>query len=326
MDYTDNYNQNNIPEEYRIMSPWAIVGYLLLFSIPVVGLIFLFIFAFDNSYIARRNFARSRFCLMLVGLVLIIPLAFIVLSAGGDTTNKAQLAVFTNNFSQYYDRVTMDALNAKQTLGIRSENVNDAQLYYMVANGLRTASGDVETTNRTMPVGYELPDTLKKIYKVDDKEVVAYIIDDKNITGYDAVGNNPNGSAGYEFYGDTDGQEYHFITSNGHVFTLPGFALQVDDGTIQFYISNEKGCYYVVKGKSRLNVGQNNINGDVIKEEYPIDVRETLNKLHGIATDENGNETIINKYHDTSIKPILENEIELKDEVGTKVGRYTEIK
>ena len=145
---------------------------------------------------------------LIITIIVIIILAAIVLSSGGDTTNRAQLAVFTNNFSQYADRVTMDALNVKQTLGIRSENVNDAQLNYMVANGLRTASGDCETTNRTLPVGYKLPATVKKIYKVSGDETVAYIIDDKNITGYGAVGNNSNGSAGYEFYGDTNGQEY----------------------------------------------------------------------------------------------------------------------
>lgn len=269
-----------------------------------------------------RNSKGVSLIALIITIIVIIILAAIVLSAGGDTTNKAQLAVFTNNFSQYYDRVTMDALNAKQTLGIRSENVNDAQLYYMVANGLRTASGDVETTNRTMPVGYILPDTLKEIYKVDDKEVVAYIIDDKNITGYNAVGNNKNGSAGYEFYGDTNGQEYHFITSNGHVFTLPGFALQVDDGTIQFYISNEKGCYYVAKGNSTLEVGKPNVNGDVVKEELPILPVSTMKgNKHGLTA----SNTELDEFGDAGTDALPNQSDTLTNNVGKVEGRYTSI-
>ena len=313
-----NNGQNQSLSEYRPMSPWAMICYNLLFAIPVAGFIIAIVFAFDNTYIARRNYARSIFC----GILIVIPiilLAAIVLSAGGTTTNRAQLAVFTNNFSQYYDRVTMDALNAKQTLGIRSENVNDAQLYYMVANGLRTASGDCEVMNRKLPVGYVLPDTIKKIYRVsDENEVVAYVIDDNNITGYNAIPNSKDGSAGYEFYGDNNGEEYHFITSNGHVFTLPGFPLDVDDGTIQYYISNEKGCYYITKGKSRLNVGDKNVNGDVIVEETPIQASTMINNLYGLTIDDKP----LDSYHDKTSGIFPKDTITI-DEAGKKVGRYT---
>ena len=58
------------PEQYRPLSPWAYFGYSLLFSIPVIGLIFLLIYSFDDSRINRRNFARSYFCV--IALVLII--------------------------------------------------------------------------------------------------------------------------------------------------------------------------------------------------------------------------------------------------------------
>ena len=242
----------------------------------------------------------------------------------GKVTSSEQLAVFTNNFSQYYDRATMDALNLKQTLGIRSENVNDAQLYYMVANGLKTAAEDCEVVNRKLPVGYVLPDTLKKIYAVsDENEIVAYVIDDYNITGYGTNGgNNADGSAGYEFYGDSNGEEYHFITSNGHVFTLPGFALECDDKTVLHYISNEKGCYYVTPGNSRKSVGDKNINGDTIEEAKPINPKIAMEELHGLTADS----TSINSYHDQETSPLPKQNDDLNDEVGTTVGRYTVIK
>ena len=104
----------------------------------------------------------------------------------------------------------------------------------------------------------------------ENPDMVAYIINDKFITGYSNYSNNNDGSAGYEFYGDTNGEEFHFITSNGHVFTLPGFALTQEDGTIPFYISNEKGAYYTTIGNSDLDVGDYNVNGDRVDEEKPI--------------------------------------------------------
>ena len=54
------------------------------------------------------------------------------------------------------------------------------------------------------------------------------------------------------------------------MFTLPGFGITQEDGTVNFYISNEKGAYYVAKGNSNIEVGQVNVNGDIVKEPRPI--------------------------------------------------------
>ena len=323
MDYYNDVREN-IPNEYRPMSPWENVGYNYLFAIPIVGFILAIIFSFDNSLISRRNLARSYFC----GICIVLPIliiAFLVLSSGGSTTNKAQLAVFINNFSQYYDRVTMDGLYTKQTLGINSENVNNAQLYYMVANGLETASEDVEVNNRILPVGYIMPDVICNIYGLNTeeqkREVIAYVIDDYNITDYGQKVNDKDGSAGFELYGDKNGSEYHFITSNGHVFSLPGFPLECNDGTVQYFISNEKGCYYVAKGKSRLSVGSENVNGDIIVTELPIQASSMENNKYGLTY----NETPVYDYHDNTTDPLKEQK-SLVDYAGSKEGRYTIIK
>lgn len=61
-------NENNIPSTYKPLSPWAYFGYNILFTIPLVGFICAIIFAFDNSNINRRNYARSFFC----GLALLV--------------------------------------------------------------------------------------------------------------------------------------------------------------------------------------------------------------------------------------------------------------
>lgn len=56
----------NIPAKYQPLSAWAYFGYQLLFSIPVIGLICLIIFAFNNDNINRKNFARSFFCIYIL--------------------------------------------------------------------------------------------------------------------------------------------------------------------------------------------------------------------------------------------------------------------
>lgn len=60
-----------IPEEYKPISPWGYVGYIILFGIPLVGFILMLVFAFGgNRNINVRNFARSFLCLMLLGLII----------------------------------------------------------------------------------------------------------------------------------------------------------------------------------------------------------------------------------------------------------------
>lgn len=58
------------PEQYRPLSPWGYFGYGILFTLPVIGLVFLIIYSFDDSRINRRNYARSYFCALALGLIL----------------------------------------------------------------------------------------------------------------------------------------------------------------------------------------------------------------------------------------------------------------
>ena len=59
-----------IPPQYKPLSPWAYLGYQILFTIPLVGLIALIIFALNNDNVNRRNFARSYFCVLVIAIVL----------------------------------------------------------------------------------------------------------------------------------------------------------------------------------------------------------------------------------------------------------------
>ena len=64
-------------EQYRPISAWGYVGYSLLFSIPLVGLVLLIVFSFNEDNYNRRNYARSFFCWLLIALILTV--VFVIL-------------------------------------------------------------------------------------------------------------------------------------------------------------------------------------------------------------------------------------------------------
>ena len=71
-----------LPAQYKPLGAWAYFGLQLLFSIPVVGFVFLIVFSFSGANINRRNFARSYWCKLVIGLVICL-LAVIFLFATG---------------------------------------------------------------------------------------------------------------------------------------------------------------------------------------------------------------------------------------------------
>lgn len=58
--------------QYRLLSPWAYVGYGLLFTLPVIGWILAIVFALNDDNLNRRNFARGYWCMVLVVVILSI--------------------------------------------------------------------------------------------------------------------------------------------------------------------------------------------------------------------------------------------------------------
>ena len=75
------------------LSPWAYLGLMLLFYLPIVGIVFMIVYSFDNSNINRRNFARSYFCLFLISIFLGIILSVIGVSTGLFTMILNRLAM-----------------------------------------------------------------------------------------------------------------------------------------------------------------------------------------------------------------------------------------
>lgn len=63
---------NSIPTEYKPISTWGYLGYEVLFAIPLIGFIIMLIFALGGTKnINLKNLARSKFCIIVVGLAII---------------------------------------------------------------------------------------------------------------------------------------------------------------------------------------------------------------------------------------------------------------
>ena len=77
-----NYNGADV---FKALSSWAYFGLSILFSLPVVGFIFLIIFSVSDANINRRNFARSYWC-----IYVIIAVAAVVAVASGVTLGSLE--------------------------------------------------------------------------------------------------------------------------------------------------------------------------------------------------------------------------------------------
>ncbi len=76
---TQTVQEQNIPSQYTPLTAWQYFWLQILFSIPIVGFVFLIVFSFKSSNLNRRSFARSYWCWVVVTLGL--GLAVILLAA-----------------------------------------------------------------------------------------------------------------------------------------------------------------------------------------------------------------------------------------------------
>ena len=80
------YNNINvtpqIPDNYKPISPWGYLGDSILFAIPVLGLILLIVFSFSDANINRRNYARSIWCALLLGVIITVILVILAAVLG----------------------------------------------------------------------------------------------------------------------------------------------------------------------------------------------------------------------------------------------------
>ena len=73
--------REELPSQFRVLSPWAYFGLQILYSVPIVGFVFLLIHTFSDGNLNRRSFARSYWCGLLIvgGAALIITVLCVLL-------------------------------------------------------------------------------------------------------------------------------------------------------------------------------------------------------------------------------------------------------
>lgn len=63
----------NLPEEYKPLSPWTYFLLNIVYAIPLIGFIVLIVMALGGTdNINKRNYARSFFCSLLISAILIL--------------------------------------------------------------------------------------------------------------------------------------------------------------------------------------------------------------------------------------------------------------
>lgn len=68
------FTKDDLPEQYKPLGAWSYFGLQILFSIPIVGLVFLIVFSFSRGNLNRRSFARSYWCWWVVVAALLVLL------------------------------------------------------------------------------------------------------------------------------------------------------------------------------------------------------------------------------------------------------------
>ena len=80
-----NMNMNMNMEDTKPISPLGYIGYNILFSLPLIGIIMLFVFGISGSVnVNVKNYARSFLIIYLVLIVIMIIIAIIAAVAGAS--------------------------------------------------------------------------------------------------------------------------------------------------------------------------------------------------------------------------------------------------
>lgn len=80
---------NNIPYEYKPIGAWGYIGYNLLFAIPLVGFIMMFVFGFGGTgNVNVRNYARSFLLGYLISIIFIILWFVLIVGILGVTASE----------------------------------------------------------------------------------------------------------------------------------------------------------------------------------------------------------------------------------------------
>ncbi|MBR3226285.1 MAG: hypothetical protein IKF78_13265 [Atopobiaceae bacterium] len=75
-DHFSEYDAFNVPPEFRPLGTFAYIGLSILYSIPIIGTIFMIVFSFSDANINRRNYSRMFLFFYVLNIVLLLVLFF----------------------------------------------------------------------------------------------------------------------------------------------------------------------------------------------------------------------------------------------------------
>lgn len=161
---------------------------------------------------------------------------------GASTVHSAQFSMFAQEFGDYSLNFQIYPLaTVIETTALQGKYLTKAQQYYMAATGFDVESGAL------VPEGIEFVTELNKLpdanlYNYSEMPVTEQYWGNGNIACWEIKDSqiewyNDN----TKFYGDNLGEEKHFVTEKGFVFTLPGYPRTVD-GENRMYIATD--VYY----------------------------------------------------------------------------------
>lgn len=211
---------------------------------------------------------------LIITIIVIIILAAIVFIASGDTMSSAQFSTFAQEFGDFQVNFQDDPLaDVQLDYGTRGVALTKAQAVYMAADKANTM-----VNGTLVPGGYYFAD-LEGEVKNDSgvaldlgtkDEVHCYQILDSQVEGYEKP------ATGYKFYGDNLGVETHWVTSEGYVFTLPGYPRTVN-GQNRMYVSPE---YFYVAGENfadlLVTAGDKAASADVVVTPTAVSDRKSV--------------------------------------------------
>lgn len=192
---------------------------------------------------------------LIITIIVIIILAAIVMQSSTGTIDEANFSGFAQEIGDYTSSVTTSAASIKADAAVEGFIINDAQKNYMLANGISAtdivtdAAASGEVMGKIVPAGQEMTETILRALGYVSGDDVTYfqtrvaayeIEDDKYVEGYR--------DTRFSFYGDSNGKETHFVTSDGTVFTLPGFPRTQEDKSVRYFITPT--AYYTVTGQN----------------------------------------------------------------------------
>lgn len=181
---------------------------------------------------------------LIITIIVIIILAAIAFVGMDDATGSAQFSGFASEFGDYATNFQNGPYsNVTEAFGLAGKAANKTQKYYAAARGITLSDFDGILNGVTTPAGYQFKETVLKHGATTN---VKFIV--KDATGAEYAGEDftlfyqikdgvmKEYPETKNFYGDANGEETHWVTDTGLVFTLPGFPREVD-GEERMYIT-----------------------------------------------------------------------------------------